>query len=162
PSAVNGWGKRPFNWEFATDIQQQILPRVSVDVGYFRRWFGNFGVTDNLSLTPADFDPYCITAPGNAPNGVALPNNISGSQICGLFNVNPAKASVAASNFVTESSNYGNQIEHFNGVDFSANARLARGINVQGGVSTGRTSTNNCDIVKALPELISTATVALP
>lgn len=46
--AITGWGKRPFNWEFASSVQQQILPRVSVEAGYFRRWYGNFGVTDNV------------------------------------------------------------------------------------------------------------------
>jgi hypothetical protein len=33
-------------------------------------------------------------------------------------------------------------------VDFSVNARLTRGINLQGGISTGRTVTDNCDIAK--------------
>jgi len=157
PKATTGWGSRPFDWEFATSVQQQVLPRVSVDVGYFRRWYGNFGVTDNLALAPADFDTYCISAPADArlPGGGA-------NQICGLYNVAPAKFSVPAQNFVTLASNYGTQIEHWNGVDFSANARLTRGLTVQGGVSTGRTSTDNCDVVAKLPELISTATTALP
>ena len=35
PGAITGWGKRPFDWEFATSVQQQILPRVSVEAGYF-------------------------------------------------------------------------------------------------------------------------------
>jgi hypothetical protein len=35
-------------------------------------------------------------------------------------------------------------------------------VTLQGGVSTGRTSTDNCEIVSMLPELISTATTALP
>jgi len=130
---------------------------VSLDVGYFRRWYGNFGVIDNLALAPADFDSYCITAPadGRLPGGGA-------NQICGLSNVTPSKFSVPAQNFVTLASNYGTQIEHWNGVDFSANARLTRGLTIQGGVSTGRTSTDNCDVVAKLPELISTATTALP
>jgi hypothetical protein len=157
PKATTGWGNRPFDWEFATSVQHQVLPRVSVDVGYFRRWYGNFGVIDNLALAAADFDTYCIGAPADSrlPRGGA-------NQICGLYNVTPSKFSVPAQNFVTLASNYGMQIEHWNGVDFSANARLSRGLTVQGGVSTGRTSTDNCDVVAKLPELISTATTALP
>jgi hypothetical protein len=56
-------GHRQVDWEFSTGVQQQILPRVSVEAGYFRRWYGNFGVTDNRSVTASDFDPFCITAP---------------------------------------------------------------------------------------------------
>ena len=74
----------------------------------------------------------------------------------------PTKFSVPAQNFVTLASNYGKQIEHWNGIDLSANARLVRGLTVQGGVSTGRTTTDNCEIVSKLPEIISTATTALP
>jgi len=76
--------------------------------------------------------------------------------------VAPAKFSVPAQNFVTLASNYGKQIEHWNGVDFSAKARLISGMTVQGGISTGRTSTDNCEVAAKLPELISTATTALP
>ena len=85
-----------------------------------------------------------------------------GNQICGLYNVNPTKFSVPASNFVTLSSNYGKQIEHWNGIDVSMNARLAQGLVLSGGVSTGRTSTDNCAIVAQMPELIATATTATP
>jgi len=157
PKAITGWGHRPFDWELATSVQHQVLPRMSVEVGYFRRWYGNFGVTDNLALAPSDFDAYCITAPADRrlPGGGA-------NQICGLANVSAAKFSVPAQNFVTLASNYGKQIEHWNGIDLSTNARLLRGITLQGGVSTGRTSTDNCAIVSKLPELISTATTALP
>ena len=60
------------------------------------------------------------------------------------------------------SSNYGKEIEHWNGVDISLDARLTGGVRVQGGVSTGRTSTDNCEIVAKLPEIFSSATTALP
>ena len=98
-----------------------------MDVGYFRRWYGNFGLNDNLALTAADFDPFCITAPSNS----LLPGG-GGNQICGLFNVKADKFSVPAQNYVTLASNYGTMYEHWNGVDVSFNARLARGLNVQG------------------------------
>ena len=157
PNAIIGWGKRQYDWEFATSVQQQIVRQVSVEAGFFRRWYGNFAVTDNLSLSAPDLDSYCIPAPvdGRLPGG-------GGNQICGLYNVTPAKFSVPANNFVTEASNYGKQIEHWNGVDVSFNARLARGLTLQGGVSTGRTSTDNCAIVTPNPDLLYTATTATP
>ena len=37
PRSIQGFGTRPYNWEFSTSVQQQVLPRVSMDVGYFRR-----------------------------------------------------------------------------------------------------------------------------
>ena len=40
-----GWGNRAYNWEFSTSVQHELVPRVAIDVGYFRRWFGNFQVT---------------------------------------------------------------------------------------------------------------------
>jgi hypothetical protein len=48
---LSGWGKRQYDWNFGIQVQQELLPRVSVNVGYFRRWFGNFFVTDNLATT---------------------------------------------------------------------------------------------------------------
>src|SRR5438128_1306435 len=56
----------------------------------------------------------------------------------------------------------GKQIEHWNGVDVNLNARLVQGLTLQGGVSTGRTSTDNCGVVLQHPELITTATTAMP
>ena len=77
-----GWGKRPYNWEYSASVQQELLPRVSLEVGYYRRIFGNQTVTDNLDVTPADFDPFCITAPTDPRLG-----SVSGSQVCGLYDV---------------------------------------------------------------------------
>ena len=38
-------------------------------------------------------------------------------------------------------------IDHWNGFDVSLNARLGHGVILQGGTSTGRQITDNCDIV---------------
>ena len=38
PNFISGWGHRPFNWELGVSVQQQVLPRVSVNAGYYRRW----------------------------------------------------------------------------------------------------------------------------
>jgi outer membrane receptor protein involved in Fe transport len=80
-----------------------------------------------------------------------------GYEVCGLYDVKPARFGLAADNLVTFSDNYGKQIQHFNGVDVSVNARLPEGILVQGGVSTGRTSTDNCEIVEQVPEMLLVA-----
>ena len=52
PDILDGWGKRATNWEFAASVRHELLPRMSVDVGYFRRWFYGFLVTDNLHREP--------------------------------------------------------------------------------------------------------------
>jgi hypothetical protein len=51
------------------------------------------------------------------------------------------------------SDDVGRQIEHWNGVDVNITARLRQGFIAQGGFSTGRTSSDNCEIVAKLPEV---------
>ncbi len=157
PAVLDGWGVRAYNWEFSAGVQQEILPRVSLDVGYFRRWYGNFVVTDDRSLTAADFDPFSITAPQDP----MLPDG-GGYLIDGLYNLKPEKFGVPADNFTTSASNYGKQTEHWNGVDVTLIARPREGMAFQGGLSTGRTSTDNCEIAGQLPETIATPTSATP
>jgi hypothetical protein len=146
PETLNGWGTRPFQWEFSTSVQHQIVPRLSVDVGFFRRWYGNFGVTDNLALSPSDFSTFGIAIPADS----RLP--AAGSSVSGFRDVNPDKAALAQNNYFTLARNYGKQTEHWNGVDLTINARIRAGMTLQGGLSTGRRVTDNCDIVDDVPE----------
>ena len=44
-------------------------------------------------------------------------------------------------------------------MDFTATARLANGLTVQGGTSTGRAVRDNCDVTRALPELLLVANI---
>ena len=46
---LKGWGVRPADWQIGVTVQQEILPRMSMEVGYSRRWLQNFTVTDNLA-----------------------------------------------------------------------------------------------------------------
>jgi hypothetical protein len=47
----------------------------------------------------------------------------------------------------TIATEYGDQIEEWQGADFTVNARLRNNLLLQGGVSTGKTLTDNCDVV---------------
>jgi hypothetical protein len=147
-----GWNNRTYNWEFSGTVQHQLAPRVAVEVGYFRRIFGNLPsntvpYTKNLAVTPADYSPFSIIAPSDP----GLPGG-GGYPITGLYNLNPDKVGIV-NNYATFASDFGDQFEHWNGVDVSANARIAKGVVVQGGFSTGRTSTDNCQVLKNAPDL---------
>jgi len=133
-----GFGKRAYNWQGSVSIQRQLAPGIALNVGYFRTWYGNFQVTDNLAVTPADFDPYCITAPLDA----RLPGG-GGNQICGLYDVKPEKFGLV-DQLVTKASYYGKQTDVFNGIDVTFNARFSEGRQLAGGLSTGRQVTDNC------------------
>src|SRR2546426_6503187 len=115
PKTLQGWGTRGYNWEFSLGAQHEVLPRVSLDVGYFRRIYGNFYATDNLALALSDFTAFSITAPPDS----RLPGG-GGYLVSGLYNLNPAKFGIPENNYVTPASNYGTQIEHWNGVDIAA------------------------------------------
>jgi hypothetical protein len=149
PNLLTGWGKRNFNWEFSTGVQHEILPRVSIDVSYFRRWYGNFLATDNRAVAASDYNTFSVVAPSDP----RLPDG-GGYTVPGFLNLNPAAFGRAQSNFTTLASNFGKQIEHWNGVDVNINTRLANGLYLQGGTGTGRTSTDNCDIIDDVPETI--------
>ena len=62
---LKGWYNRPSDWAITATIQQEILPRISVEVGFTRRWLQNFTVTDNRAVTPADFTMFSVTAPND-------------------------------------------------------------------------------------------------
>ena len=117
-----------------------------MEFSYFRRIFGNQQVVDNRSNTAADFTQYSITAPPDA----RLPGG-GGYVVSGLYDLNPNKVGLT-DNYVTFARDYGNMIEHWNGFDLSVNARPRGGVVVQGGLSVGRTSFDNCEIRAKLPE----------
>ena len=140
PAMLHGWDKRPDQWEFEGSVAHQLAPRVGVEFGYFRRTYGNFTVTDNTLVGPEDYSPFSVVAPLDA----RLPDG-GGYVVDGNYNLNPNKVG-QVNNLFTLASNYGDQIETWNGVDLNFNVRLRQGILVQGGMSTGRTTTDNCEV----------------
>jgi hypothetical protein len=146
PAILNGWGVRPYNWEFSGGVQQELLPRLSMNASYFRRILGNFQVTDNTLVTAADYTPYSVTVPVDS----RLPN--SGQVLStGLFDLNANKVG-QINNVVTDASKFGTQIEHWDGVDVNIVGRYSSFF-FSGGVAAGRRLTDNCEVRAKLPEI---------
>jgi hypothetical protein len=157
-------------WDVSTEVQHELVHGVSVTGGWYRNWAFNFRAVDNLQFTPEDYTSYCITAPVDA----RLPGG-GGYQVCGLYDIAPQKFG-RAENLVTRASNYaqGADITCVNqpttvgaaaGVPvpstcgrsdfFSVNVdtRLRRGIQLGGGVDTGRTVNDSCFVVDSPQQL---------
>jgi hypothetical protein len=139
----SGWGKRPFNWEYNAQVQHQLASHISIDGGYFRRTFGNQTVTDNLEITPASFDTFCVGIPTDPRLG-----KVSGSQLCGLADIKPAFASLTSHQQITFANHYAGQTSQvYDGFDLNVNARPTRRFFLLAGFSIGRTITKNCAVV---------------
>ncbi len=151
PDLVHGWGRRTYNWEMGISLQQELLPRVGITVGYFRRWYGNFYTANNRLTTTGDYTPFEIPIPLDP----RLPGG-GGGTVRGLYNLVPEK--VGQEDLYSQlSSDFGDMRESWHGVDVSVNARLRSGLNVQAGTSSGRRSMDNCSVRDALPETYSWA-----
>jgi hypothetical protein len=147
PNLLDGFGVRPYQWQATVSLQHELRPGLGLTVGYFRASYDNFMVTSNIALSPADFDPYCVTAPSDP----RLPGG-GGNQICGLYDVKPAQFG-NVNNLVTTASTFGKQTEIYNGADVLVNARFGKGGTLAGGINTGRTVFDSC-YQNQLPQLI--------
>ena len=142
PRVLAGFGVRNYNWETSATVQHELTPRISAMVGYFHRSYGNFTVTDNLNVTPADFDPFCVTAPVDS----RLPGG-GGNQICGYYDVKPSLFGHVNNYISLATDAFGKQTEVYDGVDTTFSVRAGTRSQISGGVSLGRTATNTCAVV---------------
>ena len=150
PNVMHGWGVRPSDWHFGVSIQHQLLPRVSVEVGYNRRWFNNFFVIDNTSVSPSDYQPYTVVAPLNP----GLPGG--GGYSFTAYNITPAAFARPATNFYTTANSYGGETRYWHGVDASITARPRNSLVLFVGTNTGRGVHDLCSVNTALPESVGT------
>jgi len=139
PATLTGWGVRPNDYQWGVSVQQQLIPRVSLDVGYSHRWFKGVTVTDNINRDPSQYDKYTVTAPSDArlPGGGGYPID--------LYVPTAAAALVAAQNYTTFQTDFGpEQKNYYDGVDVTVNARFKQGLTLQAGTTTGRSVVNDC------------------
>src|SRR4029453_10498553 len=138
------WNTREYSWDLTAGVTQQLAPRVSVQVDYVRRSWGNLPATINRAWTPSDFDAFVY----NVPQDSRLPGG--GGYALTFYDVKPAKFQ-QIDNFLTFADNAGGAYNHFNGVDVNANVRL-RDVTIQGGTSTGNVVEDSCGVVAQHPE----------
>jgi hypothetical protein len=138
PDALEGFNNQFHNWQASVSLQHELTQGLALNVGYFRTWYGGFQVTDNVAVPASAYDSYCITAPTDS----RLPGG-GGNQICGLYDVNPNFFGRVDA-LVTQASNYGKMTHVYNGVDLTLSGRFAGRGQFSGGLSIGRTVTDNC------------------
>jgi len=126
--------QRGYNWEYSTSVQHQLMDRVSVTAGYYRRNFYNLDVTDNLNLAVTDWTTFGITTPTDS----RLP--LSGQPIT-MHTLNTNKVGAATDNLRTYSAD---NSSIYNGVELSANLRREK-LLLFGGITTERRATITCD-----------------
>jgi len=148
PAILNGWNVRPGDWQIGASVQQELMPRISVEVGYFHRWLTHYTTTDNQAVGAQDYTPYTLTAPSDSrlPNGGNYP-------VRGLLGITATGFAAGTSNNVTFADNFGGQSQVYNGVLLNLSARAKNGLSMSAGVNTGKTVNDYCDLRANLPEL---------
>jgi hypothetical protein len=129
--------KRMYNVETSISAQQEILPGLSVQGGWYHRDFKNLHRRDNTSQTFADYTPFTVYSP------------IDGTPIT-YYNVSAAKATQV--NYLDTNADPSRKM-WFNGLEWNFNARLKHGITLFGGGMSERTIAQVCD-EKSNPNLL--------
>jgi hypothetical protein len=151
PRVLSGWGVRAGDWQVGAALQHELMPRVSVEIGYQRRWLTNFVVTDNLAVGPEQYTFFDVFVPADP----RLPNS-GGYTVSGVSNITQAGAGVINDNQTTSLKvrpDLGEWNRSSNAINFSITARPKFGLVVQGGFNTGQTHEDFCDLKRSIPEL---------
>jgi hypothetical protein len=169
PKVLRGWGVRPNDQQIGIAIQQEVLPRFSVEVGYRRRWFGNFTFVNNFGtgagcgdpalgltdcVTAASYDPYSIVAPLDS----RLPNG-GGYVIDGLYD---PKSTFGTRTLTALEDDAHRRTQRWQGVDVNVTARMRNGLIMRGGWVQASTLTDICKTIVDNPEGLRTCHSVTP
>ena len=97
---------------------------------------------DNEAFGPNDFTEFSVTAPTNS----LLAS--SGQSVGGFLDPIAIRA---PQNVIKAAVQFGKQKGHWNGFDFSIDARLRNNLYIQGGVGVGKGMSDVCDIADDVP-----------
>ncbi len=125
---------RGYNWEYSASVQHELVPRLSVTAGYYRRQFYNLQVIDNQNVAASEWNPYTIAT----PTDTRLPTS---GQPIQMFNLNANKVGTATDTLYTFTNANSTT---YNGFEVSANARFSK-LLMFGGLTTDRRATTSCD-----------------
>jgi hypothetical protein len=146
PAVLSGWGVRQFDRQFNVSVQQELFPRMSIELGYARRSWDNIFFTTNRDLTAAHYD--IIDFP--IPQHPDLPGGGGGTAQYQI--ITQAGQSQFGDNFFTQAP--ADDVYYWQGFDVNFNARFQNGLTVQGGTTTGRGRQDYCDVWAEFPSLV--------
>ena len=111
---ISGFNHRQANWELSVSVVHELMPRVGLDVGYFRRSWANFRVTDNLLVDTGRLHALRHDDAGRSAAGGR--QRLDGARLRGrgAGQVRPGE------NYNTLSTKIGDQTEVWQGVDFTS------------------------------------------
>lgn len=144
PDMFRGWYTRPMDWQIGTSVQREILPRLSVEVGYHKRWIDKWTLIENTLNTHADFQVYSVTGPVDERLG-----EVSGRTVGDLWNIIPTKFGQINENTYLENNVPGtNRRNWWNGVDLNVSARPRNGLSLRGGVVISSAGDDYCSYIE--------------
>jgi hypothetical protein len=120
--------RRPYQIEMNASVQREISTGLSVNVSYFRRDYKRMISTDNVAIAPSDYTALNLISP------------LDGKQVT-IYNLAASKRGVVDLVDNNSASNW----RKYNGFDVGFTARRGK-LNTFGGISTGHTLSNTCDV----------------
>jgi hypothetical protein len=122
--------KRPYQLLYNLGVTHQLLARLSVSANYYRRDYKNMVYTTNLAVPLTAYD--LVNIPDPRGNGQTLP----------IYNLQRPFLGLVNELDTTSPNNW----RHYNGIDFTVNARGNNGMSLAGGLSLGRSISKICDV----------------
>jgi hypothetical protein len=148
PDIMSGWGVRPVDYQFNISVQQELVPRMSVEVGYARRSWDNIYYTHSEGLTNAHYDVIDFPIPQHPD----LPGGGGGTARYQI--ITQAGQSAFPNNIFTNAPAGVDDTYSWHGMDVNVNARLRNGLTIQGGTTSGRGRQEFCGVWAAYPNLV--------
>jgi hypothetical protein len=145
--------RRTHNWEYTFGVQHELLSRVSMNVVFYHRQYGDIAFTDRTLISRSDYTAVQVPMP-DFSNDPTLAGVLDPKEIITLYNLNPAKRSVFSSAQIDRNSTVDST--SYNGIETSFNARLPRGLTVFGGWVAERNLTKFCQADKNDPNGVMT------